>query len=116
MFKGGACMFKPSLTGQFARSWCCGEGPGYVWLVSIDLFGIELKSQANLLPGNPSRPASVTACYCNLVMCNTTRGAWACVEISPPLHKHLRLLSCCFICSGLSNAMAVELHLFDKLL
>ena len=82
---------------------------GYIWLVSIDLFGIGLKSQGNLLPGNPSCPASVTACYCNLVLCNMTRGAWACVEISPPLQKHLRLLSCCFVCLGLSNAIAVQL-------
>ena len=80
---------------------------------SIDFFCIELKSQANLLLGNPSRPASVTICYCNLVLCNTTRGAWACVVISPPLQKHLHLLSCCFVCSWLSNAMVVELPLFD---
>lgn len=29
-----------------------------------------------------------TTRYCNLVLCNTTRGVRACVEMPPPLRKH----------------------------
>ena len=39
--------------------------------------------------------AEICSAFCyNLVLRNTTKGAWACVEISPTLRKHPRLLSC----------------------